>query len=53
VSSGDWRKAVLQLPIGNGMTFGVGDFVGVIIDFSIVSVVIFLIAKYAKKVGVK
>ena len=53
VSSGDWRKAVLQLPIGNGMTFGMGDFVGVIIDFSIVSVVIFFIAKYAKKVGVK
>jgi large conductance mechanosensitive channel len=53
VSSGDWRKAVLQLPIGNGMTFGMGDFVGVIIDFLIVLGVIFFIAKYAKKVGIK
>lgn len=53
VSSGDWRKAALQLPIGNGMTFGMGDFVGVIIDFLIVLGVIFFIAKYAKKVGIK
>ena len=28
VSSGDWRTAVVSLPIGNGMNFGVGDFVG-------------------------
>lgn len=49
VSSGDWRQAVLQIPIGNGITFGIGDFVGVIIDFLIVSAVIFVIAKYAKK----
>jgi large-conductance mechanosensitive channel len=35
------------------MTFGMGDFVGVIIDFLIVSGVIFFIAKYAKKVGIK
>jgi large conductance mechanosensitive channel len=53
VSSGDWRTAVLQIPIGNGITFGVGDFVGVIIDFLIVSAVIFFIARYSKKAGIK
>jgi large-conductance mechanosensitive channel len=35
------------------MNFGVGDFVGVIIDFLIVSVVIFVIAKYSRKIGLK
>jgi large-conductance mechanosensitive channel len=35
------------------MNFAVGDFVGVIINFLIVACVVFLIAKYAKKIGVK
>jgi len=50
---GDWRKAVFDVPVGNGMHFAVGDFVGVIINFLIVACVIFLIAKYAKKIGLK
>jgi len=33
------------------MNLAVGDFVSVIIDFLIVAFVIFLIAKYAKKMG--
>jgi len=49
IPGGDWRKAVLNLPIGAGMNFAVGDFVGVIVDFLIVAVVVFLIAKYAGK----
>lgn len=53
VVGGDWRKAVLALPIGNGMNFAVGDFMGVIIDFLIVIAVIFVIVKYAKKAGLK
>ena len=53
VGSGDWRKATLQLPIGSGMNFAVGDFVGVLVDFTIVSIVIFFIAKYAKRIGLK
>jgi len=53
VEGGDWRKAIFPLPIGNGMNFAVGDFVGVIVDFLIVSVVIFVIVKYAKKAGMK
>ena len=53
VGGGDWRKAIFLLPIGNGMNFAVGDFVGVIVDFLIVSVVIFVIVKYAKKAGMK
>lgn len=53
IPGGDWRKAVFTIPIGEGISFAIGDFVGVIIDFLIVSVVIFLIAKYAKKIGLK
>ena len=53
VENGDWRKATISLPIANGMNFAIGDFVGVIIDFLIVSVVVFVIAKYAKKAGLK
>ena len=49
ISGGDWRKAVFAVPIGQGMNFAVGDFVGVIIDFLIVAVVVFFIAKYAGK----
>ncbi len=53
VPGGDWRKAVVSIPIGNGMHFALGDFVGVIINFMIVVVVIFFIAKYATKIGLK
>lgn len=49
IPGGDWRKAVLTLPIGQGINFAVGDFVGVIVDFVIVAVVVFFIAKYAVK----
>jgi large conductance mechanosensitive channel len=52
-SGGDWRKAILTLPIGNGMNFALGDFVGVILDFSIVATVVFFIARYAKRIGLK
>ena len=53
IPGGDWRKAIFTLPIGEGMNFAVGDFVGVIVDFMIVACVVFLIAKYAKKIGLK
>ena len=53
IPGGDWRKAVASLPIGAGMNFAVGDFVGVIVDFLIVAGVVFLIAKYAGKMGPK
>jgi len=53
IPGGDWRKAIFSLSIGQGMNFAVGDFVGVIIDFLIVACVVFLIAKYAKKIGLK
>jgi large conductance mechanosensitive channel len=49
ISGGDWRKAVVSLPIGKGINFAIGDFVGVIVDFIIVAVVVFFIAKYAGK----
>jgi len=50
---GDWRKAVMSVPIGQGMNFAVGDFVGVVIDFLIVAAVVFLIARYARRLGSK
>jgi len=53
ISGGDWRKAIVQIPIGQGMTFGVGDFVSVLVDFMIVAGVVFLIAKYGRKLGLK
>jgi large conductance mechanosensitive channel len=53
VSTGDWRKAMFSLPIASGMNFALGDFVGVIIDFLIVAAVVFLIAKYASRMGLK
>lgn len=53
IPGGDWRKAVVSLPVGAGMNFAVGDFVGVIVDFLIVAGVIFVLAKYAGKLGLK
>lgn len=53
VPGGDWRSALISLPIGHGMNFAIGDFVGVIIDFLIVAAVIFLIAKYGQKMGLR
>jgi large conductance mechanosensitive channel len=53
IPGGDWRKAIVSVPIGQGMNFAVGDFVGVILDFLIVASVVFLIAKYAKRIGLK
>ena len=51
IPGGDWRKAVVSIPVGNGMNFAVGDFVGVIIDFLVIAAVIFVIAKYAGKMA--
>lgn len=53
IPGGNWQKANVTLPVGAGMNFAVGDFVGVIIDFLIVAGVVFLIAKYAGKMGLK
>jgi large conductance mechanosensitive channel len=53
IPGGDWRKAVVTIPVGHGMSFGIGDFVGAVIDFSIIALVIFLIAKSAAKTGLK
>ena len=53
IPGGEWRKAVISIPIGYGLNFAVGDFAGVVIDFLIVSVVVFLIVKYGRTVGLK
>lgn len=53
VPGGDWRKAIINIPIGGGINFGIGDFIGVIIDFMIISGVIFFIARFGKKAGLK
>ena len=53
IPGGDWRKAVITVPVGHGMSFGIGDFIGAVIDFAIIALVIFLIAKSAAKTGLK
>ena len=50
---GDWKTAIVSIPVGNGMNFGVGDFVAVIIDFIIIVFVVFMIVKFAKRAGLK
>ncbi len=35
------------------MNFGIGDFIGVVIDFLIIAFVIFIIAKFGRKAGLK
>jgi len=53
IPGGDWRKAMITIPIGQGINLAIGDFVGVVIDFLIVAAVVFLISKYARKAGLK
>jgi large conductance mechanosensitive channel len=40
--SGDWRKATLSI---GAVKLGVGDFLGAILDFMIIALVVFLIVK--------
>jgi len=49
IPGGNWKNAVITIPIGEGMNFAIGDFVSVMIDFLIVAIVVFLIARYAGK----
>jgi large conductance mechanosensitive channel len=53
IPGGDWRKAVFSIPVGHGLNFGIGDFVGVIIDFLIVAVVVFMMSRYGRRIGLK
>jgi large conductance mechanosensitive channel len=46
VPGGDWKTSVLEI---GPIKFLVGDFVGAIIDFAIVALVIFLIVKLVMK----
>lgn len=46
VPGGDWRASVLDV---GPVQFMVGDFIGNVIDFAIVALVIFLIVKFIMK----
>ena len=46
IPGGDWRSSVLQL---GTVKLLVGDFVGAIIDFVIIALVVFLVVKYMMK----
>lgn len=46
IPGGDWRSMVLDI---GPMKFMVGDFIGNVIDFIIVALVIFLIVKFIMK----
>jgi large conductance mechanosensitive channel len=53
VPGGNWQNATFSLPIGRGMNFAVGDFVGNVVTFLVVAGTIFLIVRYASKLGIK
>jgi large conductance mechanosensitive channel len=46
IPGGDWRTQVLQL---GPVKLLIGDFVGAIIDFAIIAIVVFLIVKFMMK----
>lgn len=46
IPGGDWRSATLEI---GPMKFLVGDYVGALIDFIIIALVIFLLVKYIMK----
>jgi len=46
IPGGNWREAVLEI---GPLKFLIGDFVGAIIDFMIIALVIFIIVKYVMK----
>ncbi len=46
IPGGDWRAATLQL---GPAKFLVGDFVGALIDFAIIALVVFLIVRWMMK----
>jgi large conductance mechanosensitive channel len=46
IPGGDWRTSILQL---GPVKLLVGDFVGAIIDFVIIALVVFIIVKYMMK----
>jgi large conductance mechanosensitive channel len=46
IPGGDWRASVLQL---GPVKLLVGDFVGAIIDFIIIALVVFIVVKYMMK----
>lgn len=44
--AGDWKTTILEI---GPVKFMIGDFIGAIIDFAIVALVIFLIVKFVMK----
>jgi len=50
---GNWQTTAFFVNIGNGMNFTLGHFLGAVINFIIVAFVIFLIARWATKAGIK
>jgi large conductance mechanosensitive channel len=46
IPGGNWREAVLEI---GPLKFLVGDFLGAIIDFAIIALVIFIVVKYIMK----
>lgn len=50
VPGGDWRASILQL---GPVKFLIGDFVGAVIDFAIIALVVFLIVKMIMKEDTK
>ncbi len=50
---GQWQTANATIAVGNGMTFFYGDFIAVVINFLIVAFAVFIIVRYATRMGIK
>jgi len=50
VPEGDWRKLVYEV---GTMKFQIGDFLGVLVDFLIIALVVFVLMKQLAKTGLK
>ena len=50
---GDWQTTAFFVNIGNGMNFTLGHFLGAVINFIIVALVVFFIARAAVRARIK
>jgi len=50
VPEGDWRKLVYEV---GTMKFQIGDFLGVLVDFLIIALIVFVLMKQLAKTGLK
>ncbi|MGQ9680039.1 MAG: MscL family protein [Candidatus Bathyarchaeia archaeon] len=50
IPGGEWRKLTLQI---GPIVFGIGDFIGSLIDFTIIALIVYMLSKQISKIGLK